>query len=138
MRVVIDTNVIVSALLFGGTPGGLIPLWKEKTIIPLISREILEEYLRVFAYPKFELGENEINFLIYSEILPWFQTVEVKCAGKFVREDASDDKFIACAKTGKAEAIVSGDRHLLDMGYFESVQIVTPSQFLLEVKQRNS
>lgn len=135
MRVVIDTNVIVSALLFGGIPGELIPLWKEKVIRPLISREILEEHLRVFAYPKFELTENEINFLVYSEMLPWFQTVEVKQSEEIVRADPSDDKFIACAVAGCAGAIVSGDRHLLDLGFFRSVQIMTPSQLLQKVSQ---
>ena len=136
MRVVIDTNVIVSALLFGGTPGKLVPLWKEKAIHPLISREILEEYIRVLAYPKFRLAENEIDFLIYSEILPWFRTVVVKSTGKFIREDPSDDKFIVCAREGMADVIVSGDRHLLNLGSTESVEMVTPSQLLLRLKQR--
>lgn len=49
--VVVDTSVIVSALLFGGIPGELIPLWKDRVIQPLISKDILEEYLRVPAYP---------------------------------------------------------------------------------------
>ncbi len=137
MRVVIGTNVIVSALLFGGTPGALIQLWKGKVIEPLLSKEILEEYLRVLAYPKFELTEKEIHFLIYSEILPWFQTVEVKRSEKVVKEDPTDDKFIACAKAGQAEAIVSGDRHLLDLGSFESIQILTPSQLLQEDSKQN-
>lgn len=135
MRVVIDTNVVVSALLFGGTPGKLILLWKGKAITPLISRGILEEYLRVLAYPKFGLTEAEINFLIYNEILPWFQTVDVKQSEDIVLEDPSDDKFIACARAGRADIIVSGDRHLLDLGHFKSVEIMTPSQFIQKMTQ---
>lgn len=138
MRVVIDTNVVVSALLFNGTPGKLIPMWKEKLILPLISRKILEEYLRVLAYPKFELTEADINFLIYNEILPWFQTVEVKRTEKIVREDPSDDKFLACAIAGNADIVVSGDRHLLDLGSFKSIQIMTPSQLLQKETRRKS
>jgi putative PIN family toxin of toxin-antitoxin system len=52
-KVVIDTNILVSALLFDGIPGKLIPLWKEKRIIPLCSKDIVDEYLRVLASLKF-------------------------------------------------------------------------------------
>lgn len=54
-RVVIDTNVIVSSILFGGAPGELIPLWKAGIIRPLISADILNEYLKVPTYPRFSL-----------------------------------------------------------------------------------
>ena len=53
--IVIDTNVIISALLFGGGPGKLIELWKKGFIRPLLSAEIITEYLRVLAYPKFKV-----------------------------------------------------------------------------------
>ena len=76
--VVIDTNVVVSALLFGGEPGELIPLWKAGGIRPKASKEIIEEYIRVLAYPKFNLSKEEINFLLYHEILPYFDVVRVK------------------------------------------------------------
>ena len=59
-RVVIDTNVVVSALLFGGTPGELIPLWKSGRIKPLASAEIIDEYIRVLAYPKFKLSTETV------------------------------------------------------------------------------
>ena len=75
-RVVIDTNVIVSALLFGGTPGKLIPLWKDGLIKPLVSREIIDEYIAVLAYPKFELTETEIQYLFYQQLLPFFEVVK--------------------------------------------------------------
>jgi putative PIN family toxin of toxin-antitoxin system len=77
-RVVIDTNVLVSALLFGGDPGELITLWKEHYIQPLTSKEIMEEYLRVLAYPKFRLTEKEIEYLFTQEILPYFEVITVK------------------------------------------------------------
>ena len=68
VRVVIDTNVIISALLFGGIPGQLIPLWKSGHIITLASAEIIDEYIRVMAYPKFKLSEEEIHYLLYYEM----------------------------------------------------------------------
>ena len=55
MKVVIDTNVLVSALLFGGIPGRFVALWKNNHVAPLVSAEIMAEYLRVLAYPKFRL-----------------------------------------------------------------------------------
>jgi len=64
MRVVIDTNVMVSALLFQGVTSQLVPLWQKGTMTLLLSGEILEEYLRVLAYSKFQLAKNEIRRLI--------------------------------------------------------------------------
>ena len=90
-RVVIDTNVVVSALLFGGVPGKLVPLWKTGRIRALASKEMIEEYLRVLAYPKFELSEEEINYLLYQEILPYFEVVKTKPGPMIVEEDPSED-----------------------------------------------
>lgn len=129
-RVVIDTNVVVSALLFGGTPGKLIPLWKTRKIQPLASKEMFDEYLRVLAYPKFELSEEDINFLLYHEMLPFFEAVRTKTGRVIIRNDPSDDKFIHCAKTGKASIIISGDERLLALKSYEKIRILTPSRFL--------
>ena len=69
IRVVVDTNVLVSGLLFAGQPGELVTLWKKGKIRPVCSREIVEEYLRVLAYPRFKLSETEIDFILTQEIL---------------------------------------------------------------------
>jgi putative PIN family toxin of toxin-antitoxin system len=113
MNIVIDTNVIISAILFGGIPGRLIELWKRRTITPLITEEIMSEYLRVLAYPKFELSEEEINYIIHQEILPFFKVVKSKPGPPIIENNPDDDKFIQCAKAGKAKIIISGDQHLL-------------------------
>ena len=128
--VVIDTNVVVSALLFGGTPGELIPLWKEGNIQPKASKEIIEENIRVLAYPKFNLSEDEINFLLYHEILPYFEVVRVHRGRVIISDDPSDDKFIRCAKSGKADIIISGDQHLLSLKSYGKINILTPAEFL--------
>jgi putative PIN family toxin of toxin-antitoxin system len=80
---------------------------------PLASSEITDEYPRVLAYPKFELSKEDINYLLYREILPYFEIVTVQRGCVIVRKDLSDHMFIRCAVAGKAEIIISGDRHLL-------------------------
>ena len=131
IRVVVDTNVVVSGLLFNGTPGRLIPLWKRGQIKPLTSAEIIDEVIRVLAYPKFKLSESEINYLLNIEILPHFDVIETKqkCSS-IIKEDPSDDKFIHCAEAGKENYIISGDQHLLSMKRYQKIQIITPESFL--------
>lgn len=130
-RVVLDSNVLVSALLFGGIAGKLIPLWKGRRIHPLCSKEILDEYIRVLAYPKFKLVESEIEFLVTQEIVRWFEIVTVSPGKPFVVADPSDDKFIWCALEGRADAILSGDEHLLNLAA-SPIPVLTPSLFLRE------
>ncbi|MCP4574677.1 MAG: putative toxin-antitoxin system toxin component, PIN family [Deltaproteobacteria bacterium] len=114
-RIVVDTNVLVSGLLLDGKPGELVKLWKKRRVVPLCSKEIVKEYLRVLAYPKFQLSESEIDFLLTHEILPYFEVLTVKPGKFFVTLDPSDDKFIWCAIEGRADVIVSGDEHLLNL-----------------------
>jgi hypothetical protein len=128
--VIIDTNVLVSALLFGGVPGKLIPLWKEGIVRPRASKEIIEEYIRVLAYPKFELSEEEINFLLHYEILPYFEILRIKEGPTLVAKDPSDDKFIRCAQAAGAKIIISGDQHLLKLSPYRQIRILSPSDFL--------
>jgi len=73
----------------------------------------MAEYLRVLAYLKFQLTDEEINYLLMHEILPWFETVAAPEGARFVSADPADDKFIWCAMAGGAEWIISGDDHLL-------------------------
>lgn len=129
MKVVIDTNVLVSALLFDGTPNRFVALWKNNRVAPLVSTDIMVEYLRVLAYPKFRLTGKEISHLLMHEILPWFETVATPEGASFVPADPADDKFIWCALAGDAEYIISGDDHLLACPDCP-VSILTPAAFL--------
>ena len=130
MKIVVDTNVLISALLFAGTPGKLIELWENGLVDPLISEEILNEYVRVLAYPKFKLTEDEINYLLYQQILPYFKVVKSIPSPSIVHKDPDDDKFIRCALAGRAKIIISGDRHLLSIKSIQGIKILTPAQFL--------
>ncbi len=130
MCVVLDTNTVVSALLFSGTTSRLVPLWQSGRIRPLVSRDVLEEYLRVLAYPKFRLTDDEIEALIAEELLPHATTVIVKRRLKVVERDPDDDKFIECAVAGKAKYVVSGDLDLRSVGRYGSIKILSPSELL--------
>ncbi|HET8562775.1 MAG TPA: putative toxin-antitoxin system toxin component, PIN family [Candidatus Binatia bacterium] len=130
MRVVLDTNVLVSALLFSGVSSKLVPLWQKGSITVLISREILEEYLRVLAYPKFQLSEEEIKSLIEEDLLPFVQTIRPGIRVRIVKRDPADNKFLECAIAGKAGVLISGDKDLLAIRHYRQVRIQAPARFL--------
>ena len=130
VKVVVDTNVVISALLFGGIPGKLVDLWHSGTIKPAASKEIVDEYLRVLTYPKFKLSEEEINFLLYQEVLPYFDVIETHSGPRIIKKDPEDDKFIRCALRANAIYIISGDQHLLALKTYQKLKILPPADFI--------
>ncbi|MBI5627546.1 MAG: putative toxin-antitoxin system toxin component, PIN family [Candidatus Rokubacteria bacterium] len=132
-RVVLDTNTLISALLFSGTASRLVPLWQSRRITVLVSKEILQEYLRVLAYPKFQLGDHEIRALVEEELLPLAETIRVRRRLAVVRRDPEDDKFLECAVAGRAEYLVTGDRDLRELGSYRGITILTVGEFLERV-----
>ena len=132
MRVVLDTNAVISALLFSGVSSKLVSLWQNGLITPLLSREVLDEYLRVLSYPKFELSEKEIKELIQEEILPYAEVVKPKRRLRVIERDPADNKFLECAVAGKARVIISGDKDLLSLGRYRKIRIQSPAQFLAD------
>ena len=104
--VVIDTNVMISALLFGGTPGKLIDLWKAGRIQIFVCKEMIDEMMRVLTYPRFQLTEKEINYLLYYEILAYAEIVDILSGPEIVSQDPSDQTSIPGDEPG-----VSAERH---------------------------
>ena len=129
-RAVLNTNVVISALLFRGELSRLHMLWKNKAFTIAATREIVEEYLKVLAYPKFNLTEKEIRDIIQEELLPYIKSVTVAVKLKGVCIDPDDDKFLACAEAAKADVIVSGDTHLLSLKKYKGCPIITAEKFL--------
>ena len=130
MRVVLDTNTVISSLLFSGTASHLVPLWQSRKITVLVSKEIVEEYLRVLAYPKFHLGDQEIRRLLEGDLLPFVKTIRVRRRLAVVKRDPEDNKFIECAVAGRAQYLVTGDRDLRELGSYGGVLILTVAEFL--------
>jgi len=130
VRVVLDSNVLISALLFSGITSKLVPLWQRGTITILLSREILEEYLQVLAYPEFQLSEGEIKELIEEELLAFVQIIKPGMRVHVIKQIPSDNKFLECGVAGRAGSVISGDKLLLAIRHYRQVRIQTPSQFL--------
>jgi len=133
-KVVIDTNIFVSATIFKGEANKLVGLWQRNKITFLMSREILDEYIKVLAYPKFKLTDDEIKYIIETELLPFITPCRVEAELDIIKCDISDNKFLDLALTGKADYIVSGDKHLLDLGKIEKTRIVSLKKFLSVLK----
>lgn len=128
-RVVLDTNVMVSALLFGGNAATLVEQWRRGRFNLLFSRDTLAELVRVLNYPKFKLSEHECKSILHREVLPFINSVIPRSVPKVIKEDPDDDKFIACALAGKADYLVSGDRHMLAQKQVRSLPIISLGEF---------
>jgi putative PIN family toxin of toxin-antitoxin system len=132
-RVVLDTNVIVSACLFKGSLARLVELWKRGDIVPFISKETFSELNAVLHYPKFALTTDEVETIIADEILPFFEVVEIVDKVSGVCRDAYDDMFLSVAVSVAASWIVTGDKDLLELGKYGGARILTPNEFLKKV-----
>jgi len=130
IRVVLDTNVLISVLLFKGELSKIVGLWQEGKIVPIISKEVFDELRAVLEYPKFSLTAAEIKSLIEHEILPFFEVVQVSEHVRGVCRDPGDDKFISCAISANADFIVTGDKNLSDLNKFQFVRIIQASDFI--------
>jgi putative PIN family toxin of toxin-antitoxin system len=130
VRVALDTNVLISALLFKGELSKIVRLWQTGKIIPVVSKETFEELRTVLEYPKFSLSGAEIRSLIEHEILPYFEVVNVSEHVRGACRDPGDEKFISCAISANADGIVTGDKDLSDMKKYRSVRIIQASDFL--------
>ncbi len=129
-RVVLDTSVLISALLFRGNLSKIVVLWQKGKIIPVVSKETFNELRTVLEYPKFSLTQEEIESIIENEFLPYFEIVEVTKDIKGVCRDPEDDKFISCAASASADYIVSGDKDLYTLKRYKSIKIITAPDFL--------
>jgi putative PIN family toxin of toxin-antitoxin system len=130
---VLDTNVLVSALcLPGSLPAELLRRWLVREYVLLLSEHILAELADVLRRPKivrrFGITEEKAQAFVeilrdLAQIVPGMLTVEA------VRDDPKDNPVVACALEGNANFLVSGDRHLKNLGQYEAVRIISPAEF---------
>ena len=133
VRVVLDTNCLVSALIFShGKAGQLRAAWQRGDIIPLVCRESITELIRVVGYPKSKLDQEDIESLL-ADILPWTETVEKNASHDTIESlrDEDDAVFIRLAQATGATFLVSGDKHLLELrDTFPELHIVSLAEFI--------
>jgi putative PIN family toxin of toxin-antitoxin system len=129
-KVVFDTNVYLSAILFGGKPEVLLRLARsgDKRIELFTSSSILKEIAKVLSSNKFNWPEPRVIKVI-RHIAKIAEVVEPKSTVSILK-DKSDNQILQCALESKADFIVPGDKHLLDLGQYENIPILKPAQFL--------
>ena len=138
LRVVLDTNVLVSALLRKtSTPRRIYQAFRADTFIIVVSAKILEEIddviHRDYIIKRSRMTESDRKKFML-ELTDLSLTVEDQIEIKVVKDDPDDNKFITAAVEGKANYIVSGDTHLLDLKEYQIIKIVSPNEFLTILK----
>lgn len=129
LKVVLDTNVIVSAIVFGGKPKLILNLIEAEKIDGYISRFIITETCGILRQ-KFNLTEAEIESA--EEIIKKsFSLVEPAFSINIVKNYSPDNKILACAMAAKADYLISGDKkHILLLKKIKNIPILSPEQFL--------
>ena len=134
MRVVLDTNQHVSALITpDGNPASIVQLWRAWVIELATSPLLLAEFEEVIRRPHIQERHNlsDTDIADYLETLRRYAlVVPGEVVVNVVEDDPDDDAVIACALEAEADAIVSGDRHLLSLGSYRGIQIVRAADFL--------
>jgi putative PIN family toxin of toxin-antitoxin system len=128
-RVVFDTNVVLSALLFThGRLSWLVGHWEAGDCVPLISRVAAEELTRILAYPKFRLTADE-QLEALASYIPYCEAVEIVKSCPVLCRDAQDQPFLDLAHSGKADVLVTGDEDLLALAGQTAFVIETPEDY---------
>lgn len=128
MRVVLDTNVVVSALFFGGTPQRVVGAVCDGILNAYATQSILAEYERIIG----EMMDKKHYFVrreTIAPILEHFQAIPSE-SNVHICRDPDDDKFLSCAVDCKAIYVVSGDKDLLSIGEYEGIEIITAKELL--------
>lgn len=129
VKVVADTNVIVSALLWDGNESKIIGLVEEGKIKLFTSVALLDELKKVLKYERFGLEEKTVDDNV-KYILTVSEIISPKRRLRVIREDPADDKVLECALEGKTRYIVSGDKHLLRLKEFRKIKIIRAKELL--------
>ena len=131
MKVILDTNVLVSGIFFAGPPYEILKALRTSKATLVISPEILEEYDRVTQvlakkYPDIDITPILQLLIAHAELKRAPALPEPVC------EDSDDDKFIACALASKAKCIITGDKKLLAVPRYSNIRVVSPRVFVNE------
>jgi putative PIN family toxin of toxin-antitoxin system len=133
VRVILDTNALVSGIFFGGVPGRIIDAWTLDRVSLVLTPEILEEYARVGREMASRHPDGREYFATILDVLavnsPILNALPLPAP---VCTDPDDDKFLAAAMASGVRLIVSGDKHLLTITGWQGVEVMTPREFVRE------
>lgn len=129
MKIVLDTNILISGFIFGGRPNELIAnVIEDKDIKPVTSKYLVDELARVFDQ-KFYQHDRVIKRAL-KLVKKRFAIITPDFIPGIITDDDSDNQVLAVAIYVKANYIVSGDKHLLNLKSYQNIPIVTASEFL--------
>jgi len=131
VRVVLDTNVVLSTLLFSrGHLCWIRDAWRTHQFTLFISKATTQELIRVLSYPKFKLGSADIEVLL-GDYLPYCETVTGQNTDNRLPKcrDPHDQKFLELSSAADAHILVTGDQALLELGHETRFAIETPARF---------
>ncbi|MEM2841612.1 MAG: putative toxin-antitoxin system toxin component, PIN family [Candidatus Bathyarchaeia archaeon] len=132
-RLVLDSNVWISAFLFGGKPAAIIKLAQEGRVRILVSTDLILEIARVLRYGKLrkilEQSKRSTETVV-AQILAVTEFVGTKSLRSWITQDPADDIILNCAVENSADYIITGDQHILQLKRVDGVKIFTPNEFL--------
>lgn len=127
MKIVVDTNVVISGIFFGGNPRKIVEAVADGSVDAYATTEILDEYMGIIDY-MIEKKQGKLNTNVLSPLFSSLKLIETETEVEICR-DPDDDKFLECAIDAKALYIVSGDNDLLTIKEYEGIQIITAKDF---------
>jgi len=129
MKVVCDTNVLVSGVRYGGNARRILELAARGTITNHVSAEILGEAEDVLSRPKFGFTQDQVLGIV-ELFRDTFALVSPRVAVAIMKSDTDDNRILEAALQADAQVIISGDHHLLALGTWRGIRILTPADFL--------
>jgi uncharacterized protein len=131
VKIVCDTNVLVSGILFEGSPRRILALVSRGEVVNFTSPELLRVVEDVLRRPKFGLRPAQVTGII-ALFRETFEIVHPARRVRVATADPADDRVLEAAEAAAVAAIVSGDRHLRDLAKWEGIRILPPAEFLSE------
>ncbi len=134
ISITLDSNIYISALIFGGEPLRVLKMAEDGLIRLDVSDAIFEEFSRVlrdkFDWADEDIAEAQHDIRLFANHVAPVEALSV------VKDDADDNRIIECAAAAGSDYIVTGDKHLLRLGNFVNIRIVNPGDFLTEGRRR--
>lgn len=128
-KVVLDTNIFISAFGIKGKLNKLLDYWKRNKFILFVSPQILDEYIGVISRPKFNIPTErieDISNITCERSIVLYPAERIK----IIQDDPSDNKFLECAIEANADLVVSNDQHLLELKTYRHISIISGGKFL--------